>query len=194
MAANRLESAPDVGNAREPAAVPPAPPSAPGGFKAWLPLIVTAVAMPLLAYAVTTFVLLPKLQKGLDLAAGDAGARTEGGKPGSPSAAGDQKTGPEKEIVSLNKLLVNVAGTMGSRYLLCTVALAGSDADFKAKVTRHDPQLKDAAMGILMTKTIADIEKPGARNTIRAELISSFNNILGGPVVEDLYFTEFAIQ
>ena len=43
-------------------------------------------------------------------------------------------------------------------------------------------------------KRLADLEKPGARNLIRSELINGFNNILGDSMVQDIYFTEFAIQ
>ena len=37
----------------------------------------------------------------------------------------------------------------------------------------------DLANGTLSTKTISDLEKPGARNVIRAELMTVFNNALG---------------
>lgn len=94
----------------------------------------------------------------------------------------------------MNKLLVNVAGTMGARYLLVSLSVSGSDPDFKAKIAAHDPQLRDFGCGVLATKTIADLEKPGARNAIRSELISGFNNILGSAVVQEIYLTEFAIQ
>ena len=43
-------------------AAPPAEAPSGGGFKAWLPLIVTVVLMPVMAYVTTTFVLVPKLQ------------------------------------------------------------------------------------------------------------------------------------
>ena len=46
----------------------------------------------------------------------------------------------------------------------------------------------------LRLKTLADLEKPTAQNLIRTELIAGFNSILGGPVVQEIYFTEFAIQ
>ena len=75
-----------------------------------------------------------------------------------------------------------------------SLAVAGSDADFKAKLAAHDSQLRDFACGVLATKTIADLEKPGARNTIRTELMSGFNNILGSSQVQEIYLTEFAIQ
>ena len=43
-------------------------------------------------------------------------------------------------------------------------------------------------------ETLADLEKPGARNLIRTELINGFNNILGDNSVQEIYITEFGIQ
>ena len=102
MAANRLEPTKESSEPRE-AASAPAPASAPaGGFKAWLPLLVTLVTMPVLAYAATTFVLLPRLQKGLNIPAGEATAKPpDGEKPGAEPGNGVKKTGSEKEIVTL---------------------------------------------------------------------------------------------
>ncbi|HEY1790752.1 MAG TPA: flagellar basal body-associated FliL family protein [Verrucomicrobiae bacterium] len=159
-----------------------------GGFGAWLPLIITIMLMPALAFGVAEYVILPQLQKGL-------GIKTE--PESSSSSGGDSRkesTGGKQETVLMNKMLVNVAGTMGARYLLVSVSVAGSASDFKDKMAEHDAQLRDMACGALATKTLADLEKPGARNLIRTELISGFNNILGDSMVQDIYFTEFAIQ
>lgn len=184
MAANRIES-----SSSPEAAAAPAEASAPtstaggGGFKSFLPLIITLVAMPAIAYAMTTFVLLPKLQKSLGISA-----------PAGEAGHGSAGKSARKESVPMTKLLVNVAGTMGQRYLLVSLSIVGADTDFKEKLQEHDAQLKDMACGALATKTLADLEKPGARNLIRAELISGFNNILGSPAVQEIYLTEFAIQ
>ena len=194
MATTRTEPAPAAATAAAPAdaaapAAATAPVATPGsGFKAWLPLIITFVLMPVLAYGMTRFVLLPKLQSGLGMSAAS---------PSSSSAEPEQKRGSpaaKKESVLMNKLLVNVAGTMGSRYLLVSLSMAGVDADFKAKIQELEPQLRDMACSALASKTLADLEKPGSRNLIRSELISGFNNILGGAVVQEIYLTEFAIQ
>ncbi len=187
MAANRMESLPAQEEAAgAPAADPKAAPAAAaGGFRAWLPLIVAVLVMPVLAYATTRFILLPQLQKGLGLTPAATEATAKGSKEGAEA---------KRESVPMNKLLVNVAGTMGSRYLLVSLSLVGSDAEFKTKLQAHDPQLRDLACGALATKTLADLEKPGSRNLIRSELISGFNNILGGPLVQEIYLTEFAIQ
>ncbi len=115
-------------------------------------------------------------------------ASSEKAENGAPARAG------QKQNVTLNKLLVNVAGTMGSRYLLTSITLLGHGSDFPNRVTQNEPQLRDMASGLLSTKTIADLEKPGARNLIRGELLAGFNSILGTGAVQEIYFTEFAIQ
>ena len=188
MAANPNAKEQEPASPTAASAASPAP-AAGGGFKAWLPLLVTVLLMPVLAFAMTQFFLVPRMQKALGIT---AAARS----PESPATESKGKEDPKalKDCVPMNKLLVNVAGTMGARYLLVSLSVVGSDADFKAKMQAHDPQLRDLAGGVLATKTLADLEKPGIRNMIRSELISTFNNILGGGMVQEIYMTEFAIQ
>jgi flagellar FliL protein len=164
-----------------------------GVLKAWLPLAVAAVVMPALAYATTHFVLLPRLQHGLAQGASGAGQESTADS-GADAKSGGKAADKLKVTVSLNKLLVNVAGTMGTRYLMTSITLVGNTADFTSKINDNMDQLKDLATGTLMDKTISDLEKPGARNVIRAELLTVFNNALGGPVVQEIYITEMAIQ
>jgi flagellar FliL protein len=77
---------------------------------------------------------------------------------------------------------------------MTSLTMVSTSADFKNRVARNEAQLRDTACGILSTKTITDLEKPGARNIIRSELITAFNNVFGDTVVQEVYFTEFAIQ
>lgn len=187
MAANRIDPSQGTAEAAADASAAPAAASAPsGGVKAWLPLLITILLMPALAYAMTSFVLLPRLQKGLGItpAAGAAHGEGKEGKPGSE----------KRSSVTMTKLLVNVAGTMGARYLLVSINIVGAGDGFTSKMSEMDAQLRDMAQGTLRSKTLADLEKPGAVNLIRSELISGFNSILGGPFVKEIYVTEFAIQ
>jgi flagellar FliL protein len=150
--------------------------------------------MPALAFVTTHFILLPKLQHAFAPAKPEA-PQASATEPAPESKSGE-KPGPEKTkvTVSLNKLLVNVAGTMGTRYLMTSVTLVGTSPDFKDKIDENKDQLTDLATGTLSGKTISDLEKPGARNVIRAELMTVFNSALGGPLVHDIYITELAIQ
>src|SRR5579862_6476983 len=143
---------------------------APSSRKAWLPLIVTVVTMPLLAWTTTRFVLVPQMKRAFAIPDAAPAAAKEGAKEG---ASGDaaKATGTAKVTVPLSKILVNVAGTMGTRYLMTSITLAGTEADLKEKVEANKDQLLDLATGTLCTKTIGELEKPTARNVIRAELM-----------------------
>jgi flagellar FliL protein len=198
-------------------------PSSGGGLKAWLPLIVTVVTMPALAYVTTAFVLLPKMRQAVKAAAETPVTAETTGADAKPAAA-TAPTAPKasekpkdkskdkdavdaalkergvkvasngKTSVPLSKILVNIAGSMGSRYLLASITLASDKEDFGETVLSNEAQLLDLGAGVLSSRSIGDLEKPGARNIIRAELLTVFNNALGAGSVQDLYLTEFAIQ
>lgn len=193
-----------------------------GGIKAMLPLILNLVLMPVVAYALTTFVLLPKLRapgaahaaateaaEGHDAEEGHGEAEEKPGDAhgGGHGEAKDAHGGGEakdahggggkasKVPVPLGaKILVNVAGTQGTRYLQANISLVSNKAGLKDMVEKYDAQLRDAAAGTLAAKTISDLERPGARNLVRTELLGVFNTILGAGTVSDLFLTEFAIQ
>ena len=186
-----------------------AAPAAGGGMKAMLPLILNVVLMPVMAYVRTVLVLLPKINSaGVAVhAKTEGGEAAEGGHGEAAPAAGghgepakDEKGGKHgggggKTAVPLSaKVLVNVSGTAGTRYLLAQLTLVGTHAELKDNVEKSDAQLRDVASSVLSTKTIADLDKPGSRNLIRTELISAFNGVLGEGRVKEIYFTDFAIQ
>ena len=200
MALNRMDTGKgeaEKGDKRpEPAPDIEAPkPSAGSAFQAWLPLIAAVVLLPAVAYGVTTFVLLPQLQKGLGLTPSTSApaAHPASGHGAEPAASPEPATGTKVQV-PLSKLIVNVSGTMGSRFLMVSLIMVSTTADFPAMVKEREAQLKDTAGTILGTKTIPDLEKPGARNLIRSELITAFNHVLGGATVQEIYFTDFAIQ
>ena len=172
-----------------------------GGIKAMLPLILNVVLMPVMAYVMTVFVLLPKINSnGVTAhAKTEAGAASEPGAEGArgepaKEEGGGKHSGGKISVPLSSKVLVNVSGTAGTRYLLANLMLVGSSAELKESVEKSDAQLRDVASSVLATKTITDLDKPGSRNLIRTELISAFNGVLGEGRVKEIYFTEFAIQ
>ncbi|HTH47190.1 MAG TPA: flagellar basal body-associated FliL family protein [Candidatus Limnocylindria bacterium] len=196
-----MKEAPSA-NAAAAAEVPAAAASG-GGFKAWLPLLANLILMPAIAYGVAVYVLLPKLNSTAPAAgavAEEHAEAKEGGEHGAKPGA-EKKEGKGAELVGGkiavplgNKVLVNVSGTMGTRYLMVSITLVGTEPGLKDEVEKHDAQLRDAAASTLASKTIIDLEKPGARNMIRTELVAAFNSVLGGNTVSEIYLPEFAIQ
>ena len=125
-----------------------------------------------------------------------AEAKSENGKEKpatSKTEKGKGQTG-QHVLAPLGKVLVNIAGSMGSRYLMANLTLVGNTPDLPARVESNKDQLMDLASGVLYSKSISDLEQPGARNLIRNELRMVFNNALGEGVVQEIYITEFVIQ
>jgi flagellar FliL protein len=160
--------------------------------------------MPAMAYVTTMFVLLPKLQAAVG-SQGAPGAQAEGGgaEGGGAGAEGGGAEGGGAEgdgaggggsIFELGKVLVNVGGSAGTRYLVGNYTLVSKGTDLKSKLVDRKPQLLDIAASVMASKSLLDLEQPGARNLIRSELISAFNNALGDSMIKNIYFTEFAIQ
>lgn len=175
-----------------------------GGLKAMLPLILTVVLMPVLAFVMTQFVLVPKLQQAITASAkttdqgeGEAaepgsGEAGEAGGAGEAGEAGIAKGA--KATVPLPKIIVNVKDTQATRYLMSSYTLVGQGEAFKTLLEANMEQVRDVTSGVLSTKSIRDLEKPDARNSIKAELISTINTALGKPAVKEIYITDFAIQ
>jgi flagellar basal body-associated protein FliL len=224
MSANRMEPPKPGAESAKGAEPKAAEPAAKGGgaLGSWLPLIVAAVLMPAIAYAMTTYVMLPKLKSTMGAGNEEApaaktaassghGEKAEtkkGGESSGHEAKGQEAKGHEakgaeskkggaaakKFTAPLEKIIGTVANTQGSRYLLVKITLVGASEAFKDQVEENRDQLMDVASSALSSKTLGDLEKPGNRNLIRAELITAANNVLGPDTVQDIYFTEFNIQ
>jgi flagellar FliL protein len=201
MSDKKAEGGKPEGDAK--AAAGDASPGGSGGLKAWMPLLVTIVLMPALAFTTTKFLILPKVVQARGGAGEGAGHEAAGGESGhdatrDPADHGKPKDGKgpakKKQTVPITKVIVNVAGSMGARYLMASFTLVGTHADFKTVIEENKDQLLDLANTAMASKTITELEKPGARNQLRAELMSIFNNALGGGIIQEIYFTEFAVQ
>lgn len=180
-------------------AAPPAP-RARGPLLAWLPVIVAVLVAPVATWATVEFVLLPRLQKKISAPAAETHAPS---KPAAESSGHGAKSGGEgkgeKEggpgTYEFQNVVVNLAGTMGTRYLKTTFLVTGAkDADIKAAFDGAKPRLTDVTLNVLSSLTLADLEEPGAKNIIREKLIGAYNQAIGKKVAEQVYFTDFVIQ
>jgi flagellar basal body-associated protein FliL len=94
----------------------------------------------------------------------------------------------------LDPVTVNVAGTMGSRLLMAKIGIRGSHPKLDEIVKARSADLRDAASSLLYTKTLMDIERQGARTTIKAELKNAFQRVLGNGVFTEVVMPDLAVQ
>jgi flagellar FliL protein len=194
-AAAKPGGAPQAAPVENPVIPPPAP--AGGGAKAWLPVIAALVLAPAATWATVEYVLVPRLQKKL---AAPAGAGSHGETAAAPAAGhgGKDKSGKDAKDGAPNyefqNVVVNLAGTMGTRYLKTSFLVTGADANIKGVFEGSKPKLTDVTLNVLSSLTLADLEEPGAKNVIREKLVTAYNQALGRRVAEQVYFSDFVVQ
>jgi flagellar FliL protein len=181
-----------------------AAPAAAGSSKLGLFAAIGAVVLaPALSIAAANFVLLPKLEKKLgaapaataaaDAPAADApAAEAKEAKDGKEGKGGkDGKAAPTYEF---SNVVVNLAGTMGTRYLKTSFIVTGAEVGLPAAFEAKKAQLTDVTLSVLSALTLADLEEPGSKNVLREKLVGAYNEVLGRKVVDQVYFSDFVVQ
>ena len=185
-----------------PAAAAAAAP-AQSALSAWLPVIAAILLAPVATWAAVEFVVLPRLQKKIaaapaEAAAEHAAAPAEEHAPahGGKEAKGGKEGGKEGGSAGyeFQNVVVNLAGTMGTRYLKTTFVVTGVDHGIKATFEGAKPRLTDVTLNVLSSLTLADLEEPGSKNVIREKLVSAYNQALGKKVADQVYFSDFVVQ
>lgn len=177
-----------------PAAAPVAAVS--GGIKAWLPVIAALVLAPAATWATVEYLLVPRLQHKMAASAhgeapASAPAASSGGHGAPAKGKAAKSPGPSFEF---QNVVVNLAGTMGTRYLKTSFTITGADANIKAVFDAAKPKLTDVTLNVLSSLTLSDLEEPGAKNVIREKLVMAYNQALGRKIAEQVYFSDFVVQ
>ena len=199
------KAAPDKGAAADKAAPEKgAAPAAPrfAGLKAWLPVVFAVLAAPAASWAVAEYVLLPRLEQ--KLAAAHAAGGLAPAEAAAPKVAekGDKKKGHGKEeagstgdTYEFTNVVVNLSGTMGTRYLKTSFVITGVKPDtIKPAFEENKAKLTDVTLGVLSSLSLADLEEPGAKNVLREKLVTAYNQALGSRIAEQVYFSDFVVQ
>jgi len=91
-------------------------------------------------------------------------------------------------------VIVNLSGTMGTRYLKASFLVTGSDPKLNDTFIGNKAKLIDITINVLSSLSLADTEEAGAKNIIREKLVNAYNQALGRKVAEQIYFSDFVIQ
>ncbi len=137
-----------------------------------------------------------KMGKMTPIVADSAHAGDEAAADGEHAPAGEGKEGAvvEAAIHVLDNMVLNPAGSGGSRYLLLTVAIeVGSPAaveSFKAR----DAELRDIVLSTLGTKAVDQLTDMAAREAFKTEIITAVDARFGKKSVKRIYFPQFVVQ
>jgi flagellar FliL protein len=168
-------------------------PGAKGALSSWLPVIAAVLLAPVATWATVEMLVLPRMLKKLSApavapsAAAPAAAEGEAKK-----GEGGKESGPPG--YEFSSVVVNLSGTMGTRYLKTSFLVTGSEPNIKGIFEGAKPRLTDVTLNVLSSLSLADLEEPGSKNVIRERLVGAYNQALGKKVAEQVYFSDFVIQ
>jgi flagellar FliL protein len=197
MAAKQETKAPE-------AAAGDAPP-APTGLKAKLPLIaILAVGLavgggtgaafvgPMVAKKMGKVVVAPvhadSAAKEGDAAAGEGEAAPKEGE------KGKEGEGAADAMHVLENLVLNPAGSGGSRFLLLTVAIEAGTPKAGEEFKTRDAELRDIILTSLGSKTVDELVDMSTREKIKTEVSVAIAKRFGKTSVKRLYFPQFVVQ
>ncbi|HXW97622.1 MAG TPA: flagellar basal body-associated FliL family protein [Gemmatimonadales bacterium] len=180
----------------ETAAAPPLEaPAAAGGKKLGMIAALT-FGGALLGGLVAAFLVAPKIlahrmpaaAHGDSLAApaqGDSTAHTSEGKGGE---------GGESKFVQLSNIIVNPAGSQGTRFLMTSVAIAVANDEAQKVLKEREVELRDRITSILETETMAQLTAPGARDSLKVKIAGVISAVAGPKVAFRVFVPQFVIQ
>jgi len=116
--------------------------------------------------------------------------------PDRPESTSSSK-GPGVEYGSFHAMepfVVNLSDPGGKRYLKTRIELEFRGEGFQDELEARMPQLRDAVILVLSSKTIDDVQGVDGKIALRNELILRINQVLKQKKIRNLYFTEFVVQ
>jgi flagellar protein FliL len=105
-----------------------------------------------------------------------------------------EEGGAEPNIYIVKDVILNPAGTNGTRFLLTTVGFEVSNAEAKKEIEAKDVQVRDALNTILTAKSLTTLSLPENRDSIRQEIAERVGKLLRTGELTSVYFSKFIIQ
>jgi flagellar protein FliL len=122
--------------------------------------------------------------------------------PSGATQAAEKKAEPEvekkeelvREVYVVGDLIVNPAGTNGTRFLLTTVGVEVDSPQTKTELEKKDIQVRDALISILTSKGLDQLGRIDQRDLLRSEIAQKIGDLLTSGKPKNVYFGKFIIQ
>jgi flagellar FliL protein len=175
-----------------------------GGKKKLFVLAGVGLAAVVIGLAVALFVVKPMLSD----SAGDAsdGEYTEQTEEAAEESSGHDKPKPKKKpkkshgdegdalIYAIKDIVVNPAGTGGSRFLSVSFGFELDSPELEGVFTAKEPAVRDALITILSSKTVAQLTDAKQKEIVRYQIRKRVSKLVGTEELVGVYFTDFVLQ
>jgi flagellar FliL protein len=100
----------------------------------------------------------------------------------------------ESDFFTIESIVVNPAGTAGTRFLSCSVSFQMADDKAHSTFERAEVQIKDLLITILSSKSVDELSDITSRNKMRREILNAANQMITPAAAKAVYLTDFVLQ
>lgn len=100
----------------------------------------------------------------------------------------------QTQVLVIKDIIVNPAGTNGTRFLLTTVGLEIPSPELKLELEAKEVQTRDILNTILTSKGLDELTAPQFKEMLRKEILEKLNSTLIKGKIKNIYFSKFIIQ
>jgi flagellar FliL protein len=100
----------------------------------------------------------------------------------------------DRKVLELTNIIVNPAGSQGSRFLMTTVAFSVPGDEAYQILESHKIEVRDGVTSILESRTLAQLTAPGARDSLKVQIAALAATLVGPAVPVQVYLPQFVIQ
>ena len=127
-------------------------------------------------------------------AAGECACEEEDGGHGEEGAVDSHGNPIAKPTYNVENLVLNPAGSGGTRYLVLSISFSVRDSATVTKMKDRDPELRDILLKVLGAKTVPQLSDMNARPALKAEVRAQAVALRGSPVRELIEATEKGVD
>ncbi|MBW7886935.1 MAG: flagellar basal body-associated FliL family protein [Bacteroidetes bacterium] len=98
------------------------------------------------------------------------------------------------QVIVVKDIIVNPAGTNGTRFLLTTIGLEVPTIEVKGELEQKEIQTRDVLNTILTNKNLEELSSPMFKESLRKEITDKINTMLRSGKISNVYFSKFIIQ
>jgi len=124
----------------------------------------------------------------------DDNKATERDKPKKKKKKKKPRDASKSVVFAIKNVVVNPAGTGGSRFLSISLGFELESADVVSEFERREPAVRDALITILSSKTVAQLTDPKQKEIIRYQIKKRVSKLLDTDELTGVYYTDFVLQ
>lgn len=158
-----------------------------------MPLALVAVLTLVVGGGLGIFVVGPMLAGGGEAAAAETSEHGEEESGGHGDAGGHGGSGGS-EHYSIENLVVNPAGTQGTRFLIVSMTILPDNGETLAQLTAKDAEIRDTLLQVLAGKTIQDLSDLTQREGVKEEMRAAAESVIRPGKIRRIFLPQFVLQ